>query len=89
MQFVGKWVVDEFTKMMSEVKRGEFSRMDPMHHILSGLKSTFTESMIINIEQARRSCGGAGYTSNSGFTELSHNSSPMPTYEGDNVVMLG
>ena len=34
-------------------------------------------------------CGGAGYASSSGFTELISANSPIPTYEGDNNVMLG
>ena len=59
-----------------------------MHHVLSGFKALMTDSMIANVETARRACGGAGYTSNSGFTELYQNVSPMPTYEGENTVML-
>lgn len=34
-------------------------------------------------------CGGAGFQSNAGFTQLFAQVSPMPTYEGDNVVMMG
>ena len=41
------------------------------------------------MEDARRACGGAGYQSSSGFTALYAGLSPIPTYEGDNVVMLG
>lgn len=41
------------------------------------------------MEEARRTCGGAGYQSNSGFTSLFAGVSPIPTYEGDNTVMLG
>jgi len=44
---------------------------------------------MVNVDLARRSTGGAGYTAASGFTELYRNASPMPTYEGDNTVMLG
>ena len=75
--------------MMNEIKQNDFSRMDTVHHILSGLKAGFTEQLMVNIDQARRSCGGAGYSSNSGFTEMYQNASPMPTYEGDNTVMMG
>lgn len=59
-----------------------------MHHLLAGLKSLVSESMMTTIDIARRSCGGAGYQSNSGFTELHSAMSPVPTYEGDNTVML-
>lgn len=44
--------------------------------------------MMTTIDIARRSCGGAGYQSNSGFTEIFSAGSPVPTYEGDNTVML-
>lgn len=44
--------------------------------------------MVDSVDKCRRSCGGAGYASMSGFTELSSVCSPIPTYEGDNIVML-
>ena len=59
-----------------------------MHHILAGLKSLFSESMVQTVDVARRACGGHGYQSNSGFTQLAGDVSPVPTYEGDNTVML-
>ena len=59
-----------------------------MHHLLSGLKAQISEHQIMTVEKARRQCGGAGYQSNSGFTELFSQFSPIPTYEGDNTVML-
>ena len=34
-------------------------------------------------------CGGAGFASFSGFTDLFQNRAPDPTQEGDNTVMLG
>jgi len=44
--------------------------------------------MMNTMDIARRSAGGAGYQSNSGFTELAYVASPIQTYEGDNTVML-
>ena len=75
--------------MMTDVQNGVFSRMDFNHHILSGFKSLFTSQVMIDIDEARRACGGAGYQSNSGFTSLFSAMSPMPTYEGENSVMMG
>ena len=89
MQLMGGWVVDEFKKMMDEIKSNNYDRMDVMHHVLSGLKAWCTSNVMVNIEEARRSAGGAGFSSNSGFTEIYQTASPMPTYEGDNTVMLG
>ena len=75
--------------MMTDIKNKNFSRMDSMHHILSGFKVTFTAQAMNDVEESRRCCGGAGYQSNSGFTSLYAAISPMPTYEGENTVMLG
>jgi acyl-CoA oxidase len=62
--------------------------LDVMHHLLSGLKAQVSEHLYKTADIARRQCGGAGYQSNSGFTELFSQFSPVPTYEGDNTVML-
>ena len=47
--------------MMDEVKQEVFTRMDQNHHILSGFKALSSESCMNNIDEARRSCGGAGF----------------------------
>jgi len=89
MSIAGDWTRQEFARMMDEIKGGNFTRMDATHHILSGFKSLFSDSALNDVEEARRTCGGAGYQSNSGFTAMFASASPIPTYEGDNVVMLG
>lgn len=63
--------------------------MDVVHHILSGFKALFTAQGNFDVDEARRMCGGAGYQSNAGFTTLFAAVSPMPTYEGENTVMMG
>lgn len=75
--------------MMDDIQTKKFHRMDPMHHMLSGFKALFSNQSLIDVEEARRTCGGAGYQSFSGFTQLFSGVSPIPTYEGDNMVMLG
>ena len=75
--------------MMKEVERKVFTRMDSSHHLLSGFKALFSEQALADVEEARRTCGGAGYQSNSGYTAMFAAVSPIPTYEGDNTVMLG
>ena len=74
---------------MDKIKVGDTSMMEINHHILAGFKGLFTDDMYRNIEVARRSTGGAGYSSASGFTNIFRNASPYPTLEGDNTVMLG
>ena len=89
MSLAGDWTRQEFTRMMADVKNGVFSRMDAAHHILSGFKALFSNQAIHDVEEARRVCGGAGYQSNAGFTSLFAAVSPIPTYEGENTVMMG
>lgn len=74
--------------MMDDIKKNEFGRMDTIHHLLSGFKSTFSDAAVEDIDIARRQCGGAGFSSWSGFVEMHRNTTPVPTYEGDNIVML-
>lgn len=63
--------------------------MDVMHHLLSGFKATFSDCAVSHIDEIRQRCGGVGFSSNAGFTEAWQNVAPIPTYEGDNIVMLG
>lgn len=73
--------------MKEKIAKGNYDTMPVLHHLLAGLKAQITEWMMHTIDKARRCCGGAGYQSNSGFTELHSGASPIPTYEGDNIVM--
>ena len=74
--------------MMDGIKENKFDLMDATHHILSGFKAIYTDEIVRTIDQARITCGGAGFAAFSGFTENFQNWSPLPTYEGDNTVML-
>ena len=89
MSVAGDWTQQEFRRMMDDVKKGVFTRMDTNHHILSGFKALFSQQALNDVDEARRACGGAGYQSYSGFTQLFAGVSPIPTYEGENMVMLG
>jgi acyl-CoA oxidase len=73
--------------MMTGISNNDYSLMDTCHHLLAGFKSGFTDQLIFDTETCRKSCGGAGFSSFSGFTEVNEYSTPMPTYEGDNTVM--
>lgn len=88
MTVTGVYVKAQFTLMAQELENKDFSRMDSLHHVLAGFKSIYSEETLARMEAARRACGGAGYNAFSGFTNLLANTSPVPTYEGDNVMML-
>lgn len=73
--------------MMTDLQSFKFDKMDPMHHLLAGLKAKFSDESILAIDKCRRSTGGAGFNSQSGFTDLYQGNAPIPTFEGDNTVM--
>lgn len=79
---------EQYRLMIEDIKQNNFKRMDILHHLLAGFKAYISEELIAGVENCRRSAGGAGYASFSGFTEISNIVSPIPTYEGDNTVML-
>jgi hypothetical protein len=55
------------------MKQGRFGTMDSTHHILSGFKALMSDETVRCIETARVACGGAGFASFSGFTDLFQN----------------
>jgi len=71
------------------VNKQVFTLMDSSHHLLSGFKALFSAQAMFDVEEARKTCGGAGFQSYSGFTQLLAGVSPIPTYEGENTVMMG
>ena len=85
---IGNYICDGFVGLLKGAETGDFSKLDVMHHLLSGYKSLFSERTLDSIELCRKNCGGAGYSANSGLPNLYSNYSPVPTYEGDNTVML-
>lgn len=42
MCMAGIYAREEYSRMIADVKKSDFSRMDVVHHILSGFKSVFT-----------------------------------------------
>ena len=42
MAVCGTFTVQEYERMMQDIQTKKFSRMDPMHHILSGWKAVFS-----------------------------------------------
>ncbi len=88
IQFTGLYMNNEFRDMLSDVQVGKFTKMDINHHLQAGFKAIFSQEYVDVTETVRKTCGGAGFASYSGFTQLYVNHVPIPTYEGDNTVML-
>lgn len=70
------------------IKKGDFSLMSTLHHLTAGIKAIGTELTYRGIDEMRQACGGAGYSLASGISELWLWISPVPTFEGVNVLMI-
>jgi len=58
-----------------------------LHGLVSGLKSYFTRNTCDGLEEARWTCGGAGFSMHSGIAHKAALYWPYLTFEGDNIVM--
>jgi acyl-CoA oxidase len=70
MQVNGELTARKFAQLMEEIKQSNFTLLDEAHHYLAGYKALFTDWTFQGIEDARISCGGAGFLAWSGFAEL-------------------
>lgn len=43
---VGRYIRMEFKELQEKVEKGDFDKLPVMHHLLAGLKSLFSESMV-------------------------------------------
>ena len=68
IQFTGLYLNEQFRDMLVGVQNGKFDTMEINHHLLSGFKAIFSEEYVNFSETTRKTCGGAGFASNSGFT---------------------
>lgn len=78
----------QFAQVMVEVEEDKFDGLDVLHHLLAGFKDRQSEEAISGVDICRRSTGGTGFASNSGFSEVADVGAPFPTFEGDNTVMV-
>jgi len=70
------------------LEKEDFSMMADTHNILSGTKAFYSWESLDAINCIRMGCGGHGYSSYSGFTNLYAELSTNPTHEGENSVMV-
>lgn len=95
--------MDSFTIMTEQLSKGDASALPEMHAILSGLKTLVTTTSVADVETARRSMGGHGFSAYAGLGVSYANQVPSATcahppflmstiliflsYEGDNFVL--
>lgn len=65
----------------------DHSRLPDNHALSSALKAYCSELCANGVEDARKTCGGFGFSDMSGFHAITSTASPLPTLEGENYVM--
>ncbi|KAH7913617.1 acyl-CoA dehydrogenase/oxidase C-terminal [Hygrophoropsis aurantiaca] len=86
---LGRRVTHAFQEMSSRLSAGDASLLAEMHAITCGLKVLTSTTSVHDLETARRSMGGHGYSAFSGVGRLYADYLPSVTYEGDNFVLDG
>ncbi|KAI6099982.1 acyl-CoA dehydrogenase/oxidase C-terminal [Pisolithus croceorrhizus] len=86
---LGRQTMKEFTTVTERSERGDFTKLSEIHAILCGLKALVTNTVVRDLETARRALGGHGYSAFAGIGRLYADYLPTVTYEGDNFVLNG
>ncbi|KAI8142051.1 acyl-CoA dehydrogenase/oxidase [Fennellomyces sp. T-0311] len=88
LQFTGREMIRLYYLNQEAMKKGNFELLADLHASSSGLKSLCTFMAVEGIEEARRSCGGHGYSMFSGLGDFYKNYLPNLTVEGDNHMIF-
>jgi acyl-CoA oxidase len=86
---LGRYTIKALTQMQQRLASRDTSLLPEMHALLCGLKVFVTTHGITDIETARRSMGGHGYSAFAGLGRLYVDYLPSVTFEGDNFVLDG
>ncbi|OBZ74783.1 Peroxisomal acyl-coenzyme A oxidase 1 [Grifola frondosa] len=84
---LGRSLSNAFATMSSRLAAGDTSLLAEMHATTSGLKVLVSTTGIQDLETARRSMGGHGYSEFAGIGRMYADYLPSATYEGDNFVL--
>ncbi|KAI0744477.1 peroxisomal oxidase [Earliella scabrosa] len=84
---LGRNLTKAFGELTNRLASGDTSLLPEMHATTSGLKVLVSTTAIQDLETARRSMGGHGYSDFAGVGRLYADYVPAATYEGDNFVL--
>ncbi|CDO76000.1 hypothetical protein BN946_scf184780.g7 [Trametes cinnabarina] len=84
---LGRNLSSAFSAMLARLAAGDTSLLAEMHATTSGLKVLVTSVAIEDLETARRSMGGHGFSAFAGVGSIYADYLPAATYEGDNYVL--
>ena len=74
-------------QILLDNQKGDFTNLELLHHMTSGMKAYLTKSAYEGIDILRESIGAAGLLKNNGIGPLMLTFMPTTTGEGDSVVM--
>ncbi|TFK73089.1 acyl-CoA oxidase [Pluteus cervinus] len=84
---LGRSLTKAFDTMAERLSSGDASLLAELHATTSGLKILCTTMSVNDIEVARRSMGGHGYSAYAGLGRVYADYVASVTYEGDNFVL--
>ncbi|KAF8190757.1 peroxisomal oxidase [Mycena galopus ATCC 62051] len=86
---LGRALTRGFDSLARGLSSGDTSQLAEMHVMTSGLKVLVSTAGIQDLETARRSMGGHGYSAFAGVGKMYADYLPAATYEGENFVLDG
>ncbi|KAJ6529033.1 peroxisomal oxidase [Mycena vulgaris] len=84
---LGRALTQGFDALARSLSSGDTSQLAEMHVMTSGLKVLVSTTGIQDLETARRSMGGHGYSAFAGVGKMYADYLPAATYEGENFVL--
>ncbi|KAK7055264.1 acyl-coenzyme A oxidase [Favolaschia claudopus] len=84
---LGRALTKRVDDLAHGLSSGDMSQLAEMHVMTSGLKVLVSTTGIQDLETARRSMGGHGFSAFSGLGKLYADFVPAATYEGENFVL--
>ena len=85
--FASQLCLEAYSTMQSEQRQGKHSSLPDLHALTAALKAFSTEVALNGAEDARKCCGGFGFSDLSGLPTILGTMAPLPTLEGENHVM--
>lgn len=85
--FAGRYMRELYVKLSDQMKNGDFSLLGEAHATTAGLKSYITARVLEGIDNARKACGGHGYSMFSGIPQILGDFAAKSIAEGDEYVM--
>lgn len=85
--FSAKECTVTYTAFTTQQALDDLCSLPSVHATIAALKAYSTQVALDGAEEARKCCGGYGFSLLSGFPAIIGDLAPMPTLEGENYVM--